>query len=321
MLIESRTIIPKARTPVQLTTGPLRFGAPTPSSDGKKLFVIGAQPRVELTRYDATSKRFVPYLAGLSAGPLDISRDRQWIAYVAYPEMTLWRARADGSERIQITFPPTQAYLPRWSPNGERIVFQDVQAGKPWRLLVVSANGGNSQSLLPDDKFSEADPTWSPDGNAIIFGRSNLDSNLAVFRLELKTHQVSTIPGSTGMFSPRMSPDGRYIAALTTGDAKLMLYDVASSKWSQLAASQSGGNEWSHNSRYVYVADESRGFPEIVRINVNNRQLDRVLNLKDFALSPDWFADWQGLDADDALLVMRDKSIEEIYALDLQSSR
>jgi Tol biopolymer transport system component len=280
-----------------------------------------SQSSSQKSRYDATSKRFVPYLAGLSAGPLDISRDRQWIAYVAYPEMTLWRARADGSERIQITFPPTQAYLPRWSPNGEHIVFQDVQAGKPWRLLVVSANGGNSQSLLPDDNFSEADPTWSPDGNAIIFGKSNLDSNLAVFRLELKTHQVSTIPGSTGMFSPRMSPDGRYISALTTGEAKLMLYDVASSKWSQLAASQSGGNEWSHNSRYVYVADHSRGFPEVVRINVNNRQLDRVLNLKDFALSPDWFADWQGLDADDALLVMRDKSIEEIYALDLQSSR
>jgi hypothetical protein len=118
-----------------------------------------------------------------------------------------------------------------------------------------------------------------------------------------------------------MSPDGRYISALTTGEAKLMLYDVASSKWSQLAASQSGGNEWSHNSRYVYVSDQSRGFPEVVRINVNNRQLDRVLNLKDFALSPDWFADWQGLDADDSLLVMRDKSIEEIYALDLQSSR
>jgi serine/threonine protein kinase len=34
-----------SRDPVQLTTGPLQYGLPLPSKDGKKLFVVGIQPR------------------------------------------------------------------------------------------------------------------------------------------------------------------------------------------------------------------------------------------------------------------------------------
>lgn len=44
--------------PVQLTTGPLSFWNPVPSKDGKKLFVIGQQPRGELVRYDARSSSY-----------------------------------------------------------------------------------------------------------------------------------------------------------------------------------------------------------------------------------------------------------------------
>ena len=43
---------------MQLISGPLRFSAPVPSADGKKLFVVGREVRVELLRYDARAKRF-----------------------------------------------------------------------------------------------------------------------------------------------------------------------------------------------------------------------------------------------------------------------
>jgi len=72
--------------PIQLTTGPLDFGGPLVSKDGKKLFVGGEQRRAELVRYDAKSDDFVPYLGGMSAGDVDFSRDGQWITYVTYPE-------------------------------------------------------------------------------------------------------------------------------------------------------------------------------------------------------------------------------------------
>src|SRR5262249_6646111 len=102
--------------PVQLTAGPMHFRSPVSSVDGKRLFVIGEQPRGELVRFEAKSGQFVAYLGGISAQALDVSKDDQWVAYVSYPEGVLWRSRVDGSQRLQLTSLPMQAWLPRWSP-------------------------------------------------------------------------------------------------------------------------------------------------------------------------------------------------------------
>jgi Tol biopolymer transport system component len=39
------------------------------------------------------------------------------------PEDILWRMKLDGSERIQLSYSPSLALLPRWSPDGMEIVF------------------------------------------------------------------------------------------------------------------------------------------------------------------------------------------------------
>ena len=62
---------------------------PVPSADGKRLFVIGAQLRGELARYDRKSGEFVPYLSGISADGVDFSKDGKWVVYVEYPDGTL----------------------------------------------------------------------------------------------------------------------------------------------------------------------------------------------------------------------------------------
>jgi Tol biopolymer transport system component len=88
------------------------------------------------------------------------------------------------------------------------------QAGTPWKIFLVPAQGGNADELLPE-KFNEMDPSWSPDGSRLVFGRASLSSGpeaQAIFMVDLKTRRVSTIPGSDGLFSDRWSPDGRYLA-------------------------------------------------------------------------------------------------------------
>jgi len=109
--------------PIRLTAGPLQFGEVLPSKDGKKLFVVGVQPRGELVRYDAKAGEFIPYLGGLSIGDVEFSRDQKWITYIQYPESTPWRSRFDGTERVQLTFSPMVAALPHFSPDGQRIAF------------------------------------------------------------------------------------------------------------------------------------------------------------------------------------------------------
>jgi len=129
-------------TPVQLTSSPFGLSGPLPSKDGKKLFVGGRTYRGELVHYDTKVGRFSPFFSGISAEFVGFSKDGQWIAYVAYPEGALWRSKADGSERLQLTYSPLRPVLPRWSPDGKEIVFYSFVSGKGGRIFVVSAEGG-----------------------------------------------------------------------------------------------------------------------------------------------------------------------------------
>ncbi len=158
-----------SREPVQLTAGPMNFSAPVASKDGKRLFLIGEQPLSELVHYDSKSRQFVPYMSGISAEGVSFSRDGQWAAYVAYLEGSLWRSKVDGSQRLQLTFPPMQAFQPRWSPDGKSIAFMAAAPGKPWKICLISAEGGNPQQLTTGE-HNDADPYWSPDGNLLVFG-------------------------------------------------------------------------------------------------------------------------------------------------------
>ena len=71
--------------PVQLTSGPMSFSSPLPSKDGKKLFVVGALARGELSRYDSRTAEFIPFLSGISADSVSFSKDGQWVAYWSAP--------------------------------------------------------------------------------------------------------------------------------------------------------------------------------------------------------------------------------------------
>src|SRR5208282_477457 len=226
------------REPAQLTAGPMSFSLPLPSKDGKKLFALGTKLRGELVRYDAKSGQFVPYLDGISAIGVTFTREGNWVAYIAYPEGTLWRSKVDGSERVQLTFAPMEALAPRWSPDGKRIVFMGRQPGQGWKLYLVAFEGGNSpQELLPGSD-GQAAPDWSPDGNSLVFGGfpeeiSGEASATSIRLLDLKTHQTSTLPGSEGLYCPRWSPAGRYISATSADGRKLMLFDATNRKWSE----------------------------------------------------------------------------------------
>jgi Tol biopolymer transport system component len=62
-------------------------------------------------------------------------------------------------------------------------------------------------------------PSWSADGESLVFGNDPgmeaKSSALAIKVLNLKTRQVSILPGSEGLWRPGFSPDGRHISALT----------------------------------------------------------------------------------------------------------
>jgi len=319
---ERHSLFSRTITPTRLMTGPLRFGAPTPSSDGKRVFAVGDESRVELFSYDPRAHRFDPYLGGLSAGPVALSPDGKWVAYVSYPEMMLWKSRPDLSDKMQLTFPPVRAFAPRWSPDGSQIAFNNVQFHQPWKAYLVSASGGDSPKQIAASAPADADtdPTWTSDGKSVIFARAPAGARdgQAIYRADLSSGNLTLIPGSSGFFSPRTSPDGRHIVAFTTDAKQLMLLDQNTSSWSALAqADHFGFNEWSPDGKYVYAIENNGESGKIVRIGIKDRILEDVLSLRGFPQLDDLFADSYGLTPDGKVLLMRDHSVQEIYAFTL----
>jgi serine/threonine protein kinase/Tol biopolymer transport system component len=312
--------------PTQLTVGPLMFRNPTPSPDGTKLFVIGEQRRFDLIRMAGKSQQFSIYLPGVSAGEADIQPNGEWITYVVHPDLTLWRSKLDGSLRTQLTYAPMQAHIPRWSPDGKQIVFMASRPGRPWKIFVVGADGGTPQEVIPADHNqgdrNQGDPSWSPGGDSIVFaGMPWLEYGTAtgpnIHIVDLKTSQVSDVPGSENLFSPRCSPDGRYVAALSADSTKLMIYDVEKKKWTPLAASRFGFENWSRDGKYIYAEDYPDKTDDVVRVSVADGKVERLLSLKEISRGFDPWEFWVGLAPDGSPLLMRDRSTQEIYSLDV----
>jgi DNA-binding winged helix-turn-helix (wHTH) protein/Tol biopolymer transport system component len=309
--------------PTQLTFSPLFFRFWTPGKDGKQIFAIGETRRGELSVYDAKSGGFQSYLNGISAGFTDFSRDGQWVTYVTYPEATLWRSRADGSERLQLTFPPMGVILnPKWSPDGRFIAFMEWGAvsdpnKRVNKVYLVPADGGAPMLLLAGD-FLPSDPTWSPDGESIAYGGA-INNQTEIRILNLDTRQSITVPGSRHMFSPRWSPDSRYVAALTADQSQLWLYSFETARWRHLplpAPSWLGEPTWSHDGRYLYIFD----IYTIYRFRVPDGRAELVASAAGMEiLAPVFHWDrWFGLTPDDRILVLRDRGTDELYALDLE---
>jgi len=309
--------------PLQLTTGPLSFDTPVPSKDGKKLFVIGAQLRAELVRYDFKSAEFVPYLGGISAGELDFSRDGKWVAYVSYPDDTLWRSKLDGSERLQLTYPPQRAALPRWSPDGKTIAFTAAMPGKPWKVCVISPDGGTPDPITRTETL-QTDPSWSPDGAILAFSSNDNfhPENQYVQLFDLKTRQLSSLPTSEPVFGPRWSPDGRSIAVISSDNSRLLLLDVKTQNLRTLGTGLGfiGYLAWSTDGSYLYFDTLLTPNPGYYRVRIKDAKLERLIDLKGIRTFPEQFGgigSWTGLGPGETPLFVRDISSQEIYALDV----
>jgi Tol biopolymer transport system component/DNA-binding winged helix-turn-helix (wHTH) protein len=314
-----------SRGPFQLTTGPIDYVSPTISLDGKQLFAVGMQSRNELLRFDREKNQFVPFLPELSSTSLTFSKDGQWVAYTSDVDGQLWRAKADGSNRQQLTFGPSIVALPSWSPDGERIVFAAGLRGpwanwvRTWKMYVVPAKGGPATELLPESQ-GVLDGTWSPDGKRLAFdsplGGLGLDSHSGIFTLELETRRLTKVPGSDGLFSARWSPGGQLVA-LTAGPKRLVLYDATKQSWSELGDNKAAFPRWSHDDKYVYFDALDRNKGLVCRVDVHSRKTECIASLENLrAGGPLGY--WSGLTPDDAPLFTRDAGSQEIYAFDLE---
>jgi DNA-binding winged helix-turn-helix (wHTH) protein len=188
----------RSSSPFRLTNGPISYELPYPSPDEKHIYAIGLKPRGELVRFDRNSQQFVPYLSGISAINATVSSDGKWVTYMSYPDRNLWRSRVDGSDRLQLTYPPTSVDYPHISPNGRKVAYSSMDAACFLCPYVVSLEGGAPRKIAENAKL----PTWSPDSNSVVvivtsdISSASKKSYVGLRTIDLQTGKISSIPDS-----------------------------------------------------------------------------------------------------------------------------
>jgi Tol biopolymer transport system component/DNA-binding winged helix-turn-helix (wHTH) protein len=244
-------------TLIQLTNGPLRSLSPVVAREGNRVFFVGLEAPSGLQQLDLKQSKFRPAMAFLAdANRIDFSRDGKWVAWTDIYQK-LWRARVDGSDKVRLTSDALEVFLAHWSPDGRRLAAMARKPGGVWQIYLVDANGGTAEVLL-DEARNEADPGWSADGESLVFGRESelmgKESGSHTLQImHLSNHRLEQIPNSEGLFSPRWSPDGRWIVALALNQKDVMLYDVARGRWQHLASTSASDPVWGADSQAIYL--------------------------------------------------------------------
>ncbi len=130
----------------------------------------------------------------------------------------IWTVDALGHNPKQVTSDVSEAHAhlrPRWSPDGRRIVFQNMESTK-FDVRVVDL-ATQKLSWVTNDLFQDLQPVWSPSGRFIYFSTYR-SGGLNLWRIAVSPggkprgapQQVTTGAGQD--LEPALSPDGRRLA-------------------------------------------------------------------------------------------------------------
>ena len=135
------------------------------------------------------------------------SPDGQKIALIHKGD--IWLTSATEEKRVQLTNTPEIEGGPKWSPRGDKIVFNSEIKEGDTRLRVISASGGEATTLMtPSVRHC-----WSPDGKAVTVVSDKKLLNMPVDGGKPREILGLTAKGSTEqVWDLTWLPDGKRIA-------------------------------------------------------------------------------------------------------------
>jgi len=294
----------------------MELWAPGFTPDGRHSFAWGDLLRGELLRYSTATKRRETYLGGMSGHFVDPSPDGQWAAFVSYPQRELWKCRPDGTQRVRLTRPGTEAAFPRWSPDGRELSFVGFEAGEPGgSVRRVSADGTGEEILARPGSTAWAywDVCWLPDGEGLVFSR--MIGAPGILGLDLRTRKISPVPGTDKLVNPKCSRQGHLLADESGTDRTWVLWH-GRKDWVPTGSRGLAYASWTRDGRAIVGLSPSS---TVDRIDLASRRRTTLVDLSDTPLVAEWGPPWVGLAADDSPLFLRDRGTRDLYAFDFEA--
>ena len=220
---------------------------------------------------------------------------------------------------MQLTPPEIEAHQPHWSPADRRIAFMGHKSGEHWRVFTVDSETKPFVQPIPfgDD---QGVPTWSKDGHSLIFGERLLVKDHKEMKIQLfdeRSGNLSSLPGSSNLWSARWSPDGEYISALRPDGTALLVSRCCSGEWKSIFEGLAlDDSMWSRDSKSVFLmAPTGPGRRRLIRVQIADGQVEHLADISSFPVTDER---WLGLAPDGSVFGLKNSFLQEIYALDFK---
>jgi Tol biopolymer transport system component len=187
---------------------------------------------------DGSDRRRITFTVDDSEFFPDVSPDGKKLTYMVKHAagIDLYSINTDGTGTRRLTsfnadpvnFVSLRA--PRWSPDGRKIAFSNVDpATGTSALYTMTTTGTQITRVSPEELVLRIDPEFSPDGSTIVFSEFDGNSNTFAIRTMPASGGPATTLGGCGpayCYRPSWSPDGTRIF-IETGDGRIYGYVLA----------------------------------------------------------------------------------------------
>lgn len=222
--------------------------------------------------------------------------------------------RVDGSNETRLTDNPSDNAYPRWSPDGQRLLFYSFREGNA-EVYVMNVDGKQVRNLT-QNPGQDFDAVWSPDGTQIVF-TSLRDNNREIYVMNADgSGQTNLTNNGAEDAYAAWSPDSTRIVFQSNrdGNEELYLMNRDGSDLTRLtnAASYDGFPHWSSDNQYIAFASDRDGNLELYRMRADGTEFFRLTNNPARDFFPTWSPDGSEL----AFMSDRDGNLE-IYLLNV----
>jgi TolB protein len=198
----------------------------------------------------------------------------------------------DGHNMQQITADRSIALLPRWSPDGKKIVYNSYKDGGT--LLYMRDMTTSAVRLFSGRSGLNIGASWAPDGSKLALTLS-LNGNPDIFMIDLNGKITGRLTSHWGIdVSPAFSPDGNKIAFVSSRSGSPQIYVLDPNSGSEERVTFEGkyntSPSWSALNRIAF-ASLNGGQYDIYTVDPDGSNLRRLTENQGNNEDPCWSPD------------------------------